>query len=154
MEKSWIIHNICHALSKALYIHYFNQSSNEPDEKHIILIKQIMKMSTEKWSHLLGTIEPVINEAEFYVLLCWIPKPMVLPTNYTSPPNLSKPKEHGNSDSKQASSDILRSVLWQGRVFVSNCCCTKLLQTWWLKTMQVHCLIVVEVRILKRLPLG
>lgn len=78
---------------------------------------------------------PVINEVEFYPLLCWVPKPIILTANYISP-LFQKTKEHGNSDSKQASFDILRSVLHKGNVFASYCCCSKLLPIWWLKPIE------------------
>lgn len=64
-------------------------------KKSIILIKQIMKLSTEKSSHFLGAIQPVIHEAEFYPSVCWIPKLIMLTTNYISL-YFGKLKECGN----------------------------------------------------------
>ena len=73
-------------------------------------------MSTERSSHLLRTMWPVINKEDFYPLLCSISKLMILTVNYISP-LFQKTKEHGNLDSKQASFHILRSVLHKSDVF-------------------------------------
>ena len=35
-------------------------------------------------------------------------------------------------------------------LYVSFCCCNKWLHNWWLKTTQIHCLAVLEVRSLQR----
>lgn len=150
----WITHDICHTLSKAFYICYFSSFSSQPDEKSIILSEQIIKLSTEKLSHLLRTMWPVINEVEFYPLLCWVPKPIILTANYISP-LFQKTKEHGNSDSKQASFDILRSVLHKGNVFASYCCCSKLLPIWWLKPIEFFFFLIArDGRSLKWISLG
>lgn len=127
-----IIHDICHTLSKAFYTHFLSSFSSQPDEKSIILSEQILKPSTEKLGHSLRTMWPVIDEAEFYPLLCWVPNPMLLTASYIIL-LFQKTKEHGNSDSKQTSFDIIRCVLHKGNVFASYCCCNKLLQICWLK---------------------
>lgn len=69
-----------------------------------------MKLRIEKSSHLLGTIQPLINEAEFYPLFHRIAKPGILITNYIFC-YFGKPKEHGNLDSKQSSFESLRSAV-------------------------------------------
>ena len=48
--------------------------------------------------------------------------------------------------------DQLSSLLWN--VFIYYCCCIKLLQSWWLKTTQIHYLTVLEIRNLKIKVLG
>lgn len=86
-------------------------------------------MSTERSSYLLRTMWSVLNEAEFYPLLCcefegrWGggQKQLllgILTVNYISP-RFQKTKEHGNLDSKQASFDIRWSLLHKGNVFAS-----------------------------------
>ena len=48
--------------------------------------------------------------------------------------------------------DQLSSLLQN--VFISYCCCIKLLQTWWLKTTQIYYLTVLEIKNLKIKALG